>query len=129
MYPISNNTPYLPGGAAEVDPLSPFHDERKAPRPEAERDGGRPVRLPVDEVRLSEEARRAIALKPVVPKPHATPLGGDPLTTAAREALSFLNQHPKIAEMPLGEAVGKLVRGVAAQNSGTEIGEASGQFC
>jgi hypothetical protein len=128
MYPISNNTAHLTG-ASEVDRVSPFRDEARTPRPETERDGGRPVRLPVDEVRLSEDARRAIALKPVEPKPHVTPPGGDPLTTAARKAQTFLEGHPQLAETSFGKATTNLVRGVVhlSQAEGLELSEEAKQ--
>jgi hypothetical protein len=124
MYPISNNTAHLTG-ASEVDRVSPFRDEARTPRPETERDGGRPVRLPVDEVRLSEDARRAIALKPVEPKPHVTPLGGDPLTTAARKAHVFLESHPRLAETSFGKAAANLIRGIVhtSKAEGLELNE------
>jgi len=112
MYPVSSNTAHLTG-ASESDRVSPFRDEARSPRPETERDRGRPVRLPVDEVRLSEEARRAIASKPVEPKPHPTPLVGDPLTTAARKTNEFLGSHSRIAESSFGKAATNLIRGVA----------------
>jgi len=126
MYPVSSNTAHLTG-ASEVDRVSPFRDEARTPRPETERDSGRPVRLPVDEVRLSEDARRAIALKPVEPKPHVTPLGGDPLTAAARKAHEFLGSHPSIAESSFGKAATNLIRGIAhlSKAEGVELsGEA-----
>ncbi|NKB21023.1 MAG: hypothetical protein GKS01_11030 [Alphaproteobacteria bacterium] len=124
MYPISSNTAQLPG-ASDVDRVSPFQDEARTPRPETERDGGRPVRLPVDEVRLSEEARRAIALKPVEPKPHVTPPGADPLTVAARTAHAFLDNHSRLAESPFGKEVNKLIRGIVhlSKSEGMELSE------
>ncbi len=124
MYPINTNTAQIPG-TSEADRISPFRDEARTPRPETERDGGRPVRLPVDEVRLSEEARRAIALKPVEPKPPVTPLGGDPLTTAARNAHAFLDSNPGLAESPVGKAVETLVRGVVhlSKTDGMELSD------
>ena len=124
MYPINTNTSQIPG-TIESDRVSPLRDEARTPRPETERDGGRPVRLPVDEVRLSEEARRAIALKPVEPKPPVTSLGGDPLTTAARKAHAFLENHPRLAESPVGKAVQTLVRGVVqlSKSDGMELSD------
>ncbi|MGB0575422.1 MAG: hypothetical protein ACPGPC_04600 [Alphaproteobacteria bacterium] len=124
MYPISSNTTHLTG-ASEADRVSPFRDEARTPRPETERDGGRPVRLPVDEVRLSEEARRAIAIKPVEAKPHVTPLGGDPLTMAARKSHEFLDSHPRIAETSFGKAATNLIRGITqlSQSEGMELTE------
>ena len=124
MYPVSSNTAHLTG-ASEVDRVSPFRDEARTPRPETERDSGRPVRLPVDEVRLSEDARRAIALKPVEPKPHVTPLGGDPLTTAARKTNEFLWSHSRIAESSFGKAAMNLIRGVAqlSKAQGVELSD------
>jgi hypothetical protein len=51
----------------------------------------------------------------------ASDAGNSGLKEAAREAHGFLKDHPRIAEMPLGEAVGKLVNGVAAQADGAKI--------
>lgn len=110
MYPVSN--PLSQGlGTQQLDRLSQHHTDRMPSRPETEIHRGRPNRLPVDNVQISDRARDFVATRPMDIPPPGEGGGNNDLLKAARQVHSFLEEHPRIANSPFGKAAGLLVRG------------------
>lgn len=121
MYPVSN--PLSQGlGAQQLDRLSPNQIDRMPSRPETDVSRGRPHRVPVDNVQISDRARVFVATPPFDIPPPDGGGGNSDLLKAARQVHGFMEEHPRIANSPFGKAVGMLVRGAVhlAKSEGTD---------